>query len=88
MQKPPEHLVLNFSLVVPPGQCNFGVTINGTSVFKARNTEDCNDGKFNVALPTGIVGRDRWMDIAFVRFASSLSANEPIVIQNFNIRPH
>jgi len=87
MQKPPEKLALKFSLVVPPGQCNFDVTINGTSVFEARNAENCNDGKFDIVLPTGVVGLDRLLDIAFVRFALPSSANEPIVIRNLNIRP-
>jgi hypothetical protein len=86
MQKPPKHLVLNFSLIVPPGQCDFDITVNGTSVFKARNTEDCGDGKLEIAVPTGVVDLDRLLDIVFVRFASTSSANEPIVIQNFNIR--
>ena len=80
MQQPPEKLALNFSLVVPPGQCNFDVTINGTNVFEARSAENCNDGKFDIALPTGVVGLDRLLDIAFVRFASPSSASEPIVI--------
>ena len=88
MQTPPKHLVLNFSLIVPPGQCDFDITVNGTSVFKARNTEDCGDGKLEIAVPTGVVDLDRLLDIVFVRFASPSSANEPIVIQNLNIRSH
>jgi len=88
MQKPPEHLVLYFSLVVPPRQCDFDITINGTSVFKARNIEDCGDGKLEIAVPTGVVDFDRLLDIAFVRFALPSSTNEPIVFQNFTIQPH
>ena len=87
LQQPPEKLALNFSLVVPTGQCNFDVTINGTTLFEAHNAEDCNDGKLDIALPTGVVGRDRLLDIAFVRLAKPSSANEPIVVQKFKIRP-
>ena len=87
MQQPPAKLALNFSLVVPPGQCNFGVTINGTSVLEARNAQDCSDGKLNAALPPGVVGFDRLLDVAFVRFALPSFTNDQIVVRNFKVFP-
>ena len=86
MQKPPEHLVLNFSLVVPSGQCNFDVTINGTSVAMARDLEDCANGKLVLAVPSGIVGPDRLLDIGLVRSAPTSIESEPIIIRTFSIR--
>ena len=77
---------VELGLVVPPGQCNFDVTINGTSIAMAPDLEDCANGKLVLGVPSGIVGPDGSPDIGLVRSAPTSIESKPIIIRTFSIQ--
>jgi hypothetical protein len=86
MQTPPEHIVIKVGLVVPSGQCNFGITVNAEKIAMAVAPEHCARGKLDIAVPSGIAGADGLLDIGLVRPLPMSAADQPIIISNVTIQ--